>query len=144
MIAEKKARQSFESMLLARYIINGEYMTDRPEALHYAYHPVHGTLCVHTTEYSKLLLNGWYDNPGKFPAPKSAPLKIQDLYIPTAECHEAPIVLSDSAPVGKPIQYKRGRPKKEVPVIVEEPVIAEPTDDEKAALFITGTMDDES
>lgn len=114
-------------------------MTDKTEAMHYAYHPIHGTLCVHTTEYSRLLLQGWYDNPMHFNYTAPEPAKEAVEPVPVQSVPITPIVLSDTPPVGKPIQYRRGRPKKEVPVIVEEPAPKELTDDEKAAMFITGT-----
>lgn len=35
--------------------------------MHYAFHPALGEKCVPTSEYEKLLSDGWFDTPAKFP-----------------------------------------------------------------------------
>lgn len=63
--------------------------------MHYIYHPDHVAKVVESSEYYKLLENGWYDSPAKFPS------KTQGL---SAKDEEKPEAIGEVK--------KKGRPKK--------------------------------
>lgn len=43
--------------------------------MHYVYHPEFGRKLVETAEYERLLDEGWYDTPAKFPSADEKPKK---------------------------------------------------------------------
>lgn len=75
--------------------------------MHYCFHPDESPRCVDTAEYERLLGDGWYDSPGKFPV-KDAGLaaKTSDVVDKKDVEENTDTEISDD---GKP---RRGRPKK--------------------------------
>ncbi len=79
--------------------------------MHYVYHPDHEAKVVDTQTYYKLLEDGWYDSPAKFPSAKTE----QGLAAIVEEV-EAPKEVLEVTEEEKQIEKevkKKGRPKKE-------------------------------
>jgi hypothetical protein len=59
--------------------------------MHFVYHPEHEPRIVNSAEYQKLLANGWYDTPAKFPIaevveePKAEAIQTEAAEVKTAE-----------------------------------------------------------
>jgi hypothetical protein len=77
--------------------------------MHWIYHPQHDAKIVGEQEYFKLLEEGWYDSPAKFPTVNT------QQGLGTAEVATAPLaedVKQEETDVAIP-EKKRGRPKKD-------------------------------
>ena len=75
--------------------------------MHYVYHPEHPPKVVCTQEYYKLLEEGWYDSPTKFPSAKpltgglAAPEKKEPELNTATEENEVSELQKKDAPRGK-------------------------------------------
>jgi hypothetical protein len=47
----------------------------------WVYHPEHGRKIVSKAEADKLFMDGWYDNPGKFPGAQQGIMKVKNTLI---------------------------------------------------------------